>query len=77
MSRLELPEGDQPEIVKIWRLRPEMGEAVQQLSHAVYAQSTLPSLIASMTGREIFGSSAGQPKLRPARPCSAMKRSVM
>jgi len=45
VSRLELPEGDQPEIVKIWRLRPEMGEAVQQLSHAVYAQSTLPARV--------------------------------
>jgi len=42
MARLELPEGDQPEIVKIWSLRPEMGAAVAGLSTAVYQQSQLP-----------------------------------
>ena len=45
MSRLELPEGDQPEIVRVWGLRPEMGEAVQGLSYAVYSKSSLPARV--------------------------------
>ena len=45
MARLELPAGDQPEIVRAWALRPEMGEAVQRLSYAVYSQSALPARV--------------------------------
>jgi alkylhydroperoxidase family enzyme len=45
MARLDLPEGDQPEIVKVWSLRPEMGQAVQGLSYAVYSQSSLPARV--------------------------------
>jgi alkylhydroperoxidase family enzyme len=45
MARLELPDGDQPEIVRVWGLRPEMGEAVQRLSYAVYSQSALPARV--------------------------------
>jgi alkylhydroperoxidase family enzyme len=45
MSRLELPPGDQPEIVRVWDLRPEMGAAVQGLSYAVYSQSRLPARV--------------------------------
>ncbi len=45
MSRLELPPGDQPEIVRVWGLRPEMGSAVQGLSYAVYSQSQLPARV--------------------------------
>jgi AhpD family alkylhydroperoxidase len=49
MARLALPEGpevaDQPEIVKIWSLRPEMGAAVAGLSHAVYSESILPARV--------------------------------
>lgn len=49
MARLDLPEGpevdDQPEIVKIWSLRPDMGAAVAGLSHAVYSQSILPARV--------------------------------
>ena len=45
MSRLDLPEGDQPEIVKVWSLRPEMGEAVTALSYAVYSKSQLPARV--------------------------------
>jgi len=41
MARLDLPEGDAPEIVRIWELRPEMGEAVRDLSIAVYQKSRL------------------------------------
>ena len=45
MSRLELPDGDQPEIVRVWGLRPEMGKAVQGISYAVYSQSRLPARV--------------------------------
>ena len=45
MSRLDLPEGDEPEIVKVWSLRPEMGEAVTALSYAVYSKSQLPARV--------------------------------
>ncbi|HEV2993260.1 MAG TPA: carboxymuconolactone decarboxylase family protein [Acidimicrobiia bacterium] len=45
MSRLELPPGDQPEIVRVWDLRPEMGAAVQGLSYAVYSKSQLPARV--------------------------------
>jgi alkylhydroperoxidase family enzyme len=45
MARLEMPDGDQPEIVRVWGLRPEMGEAVQRLSYAVYSQSALPARV--------------------------------
>ncbi len=49
MARLELPEGDQPEIVQVWALRPEMGAAVAGLSTAVYQQSAAAG--ASARGR--------------------------
>ena len=45
MSRLELPDGDQPEIVRVWGLRPGMGKAVQGISYAVYSQSQLPARV--------------------------------
>jgi AhpD family alkylhydroperoxidase len=45
MARLDLPEGDQPDIVRVWGLRPEMGKAVQGLSYAVYSQSQLPARV--------------------------------
>lgn len=45
MARLDLPAGDQPEIVRVWGLRPEMGEAVQGLSYAVYSKSALPARV--------------------------------
>jgi alkylhydroperoxidase family enzyme len=45
MARLEMPAGDQPEIVGVWSLRPEMGAAVQGLSYAVYSQSELPARV--------------------------------
>ena len=45
MARLDLPESEHPEIVTVWGLRPEMGQAVQGLSHAVYEQSQLPARV--------------------------------
>ena len=45
MSRLQLPDGDQPEIARVWGLRPEMGKAVQGISYAVYSQSRLPARV--------------------------------
>ena len=46
MARLELPpsKGDQeqPEIARVWALRPELGAPVAALSAAVYQQSQLP-----------------------------------
>ena len=45
MSRLQLPDGDQPEIARVWGLRPEMGKAVHGISYAVYSQSRLPARV--------------------------------
>jgi AhpD family alkylhydroperoxidase len=50
MSRLNLPptpegQDELPEIVRVWGLRPDMGEAVQQLSIAVYSKSKLPARV--------------------------------
>ena len=42
MARLDLPDGDQPEIVRVWGLRPELGGPVAALSAAVYQESQLP-----------------------------------
>ena len=42
MARLDIPDGEHPEIVSVWELRPEMGEAVRELSYAVYQESKLP-----------------------------------
>jgi alkylhydroperoxidase family enzyme len=42
MARLDLPEGDGPEIARVWALRPELGKAVAGLSTAVYQESKLP-----------------------------------
>ncbi len=42
MARLDIPDGDLPEIARVWELRPEMGEAVRDLSIAVYQKSKLP-----------------------------------
>ena len=45
MARLDLPEGDQPEIARVRQLRPEMGDAVRDLSIAVYQKSQLPARV--------------------------------
>jgi AhpD family alkylhydroperoxidase len=45
MARLDIPDGDLPEIARVWDLRPEMGEAVRDLSIAVYQKSALPARV--------------------------------
>ena len=45
MARLNLPEGDGPEIMRVWGLRPVMGTAVADLSQAVYEGSELPGRV--------------------------------
>jgi len=41
MARIPLPDGDAPEIYRVWMLRPEMGMAVGGLADAVYEKSIL------------------------------------
>ena len=45
MARLDLPEGDEPEIYRVWSLRPELGKPVAVLSAAVYEESKLPARV--------------------------------
>ena len=42
MARLDLPDGEHDEIVRVWQLRPELGKPVAALSAAVYGESKLP-----------------------------------
>jgi alkylhydroperoxidase family enzyme len=41
MARINVPEGDEPELYRVWSLRPELGAAVAGLSDAVYNKSEL------------------------------------
>ncbi len=43
MARIDIPEGDGPEIARVWSLRPELGAGVAGLSDAVYRHSQLPA----------------------------------
>ena len=45
MARIEVPDGDQPEIFRVWALRPELGQPVSELSKAVYGKSKLPARV--------------------------------
>ena len=45
MARINIPEGDDPEIYRVWALRPELGEPVALLSDAVYSKSQLPARV--------------------------------
>jgi AhpD family alkylhydroperoxidase len=45
MARIEVPDGDAPEIERVWALRPEMGKAVAKLADAVYNKSELPGRV--------------------------------
>ena len=45
MARLDLPEGDTPEIVRVWDLCPDLSGAVRDLSNAVYEGSQLPARV--------------------------------
>ena len=45
MARINVPDGDQPEIYRVWALQPALGKAVADLSNAVYQESTLPARV--------------------------------
>jgi alkylhydroperoxidase family enzyme len=45
MARLEIPDGDLPEIARVWGLQPALGKAVGDLSFAVYEESILPARV--------------------------------
>ncbi len=45
MARIRVPDGDGPEIARVWSLRPELGKAVADLSGAVYDGSRLPARV--------------------------------
>lgn len=41
MARIDIPEGDTPEIHRVWSLRPEMGAPVAALADGVYGKSKI------------------------------------
>ncbi len=45
MARIRVPDGEKPEIVRVWSLRPELGGPVAELSGAVYGESKLPARV--------------------------------
>ena len=45
MARINIPDGDEPEIYRVWALRPELGQPVAELSDAVYSKSQLPARV--------------------------------
>ena len=45
MARIRVPDGDGPEIARVWSLRPELGGPVAELSAAVYGESKLPGRV--------------------------------
>jgi alkylhydroperoxidase family enzyme len=45
MARIDLPDGDLPEIARVWALAPELGKAVGELSAAVYERSMLAARV--------------------------------
>jgi alkylhydroperoxidase family enzyme len=45
MARIRVPDGDGPEIARVWSLRPELGGSVAELSAAVYGESKLPGRV--------------------------------
>ncbi len=45
MARIDVPEGEGPEIYRVWALRPDMSAAVTKLSDAVYEKSRLPARV--------------------------------
>ena len=45
MARINIPDGDEPEIYRVWALRPELGQPVAALSDAVYSKSQLPARV--------------------------------
>jgi len=45
MARIRVPDGEKPEIVRVWSLRPELGLPLAELSKAVYGESKLPGRV--------------------------------
>ena len=45
MARIRVPDGEKPEIVRVWSLRPELGLPLAELSKAVYGESKLPARV--------------------------------
>jgi alkylhydroperoxidase family enzyme len=45
MARINVPDGDGPEIYRVWSLRPGLGQPVGALSDAVYNKSELPARV--------------------------------
>jgi alkylhydroperoxidase family enzyme len=43
MARIEIPEGDGDEAVRVWLHRPEMAIAIGAMSDAAYKESKLPT----------------------------------
>jgi alkylhydroperoxidase family enzyme len=42
MARIGIPDGDGPEIVRVWSLQPEMSAGLNALTDAVHNKSVLP-----------------------------------
>jgi alkylhydroperoxidase family enzyme len=42
VARLDIPEGDGPEIKRLWSLAPEVGAGAHAFSEAVYERASLP-----------------------------------
>jgi alkylhydroperoxidase family enzyme len=45
MARIDLPDGETPEIARVWALTPNLSPAVADLSTAVYEGSQLPARV--------------------------------
>ena len=45
MARIDIPPGDEPEIRRVWSLRPVMGKGVAELTAAVHQGSELPARV--------------------------------
>ena len=43
VARIDVPEGPGGDAVQVWRLRPEMAPAVQEMVEAAYRRSKLPA----------------------------------
>jgi alkylhydroperoxidase family enzyme len=53
MARINVPEGDDPELYRVWALLPELGGAVGALSDAVYNKSVLHPRVREMVRMRI------------------------
>ena len=42
MTRIDIPEGEDEEVYRFWKVHPEMGAAVASFAGAVYGASQLP-----------------------------------